>query len=170
MEDLKDKQRKMTDSSASVDYSAQPDSSLPSYSSPPLGQSLKPEVTRRGRSSSPAPSASSLKPESTRASRSRSLSPGESKRKWYHKFKSQPEQPGKEKWRDASLPDKERWKEWQKAKDKERQRGYVVKQAGSKWSGLQELTNIRMQYYADFYRPKNGGGAWWLGLLGGDGE
>lgn len=32
-------------------------------------------------------------------------------------------EPGKEAWRDASLPDKERWKEWQKAKDREMHQG-----------------------------------------------
>lgn len=34
-----------------------------------------------------------------------------------------PPVPGKEKWRDATLSDKERWKEWQKAKDREQMRG-----------------------------------------------
>jgi len=36
----------------------------------------------------------------------------------------QPEEPGKEKWRDASLSDKERWKEWHKAKDREQRARY----------------------------------------------
>ncbi|KAF2856626.1 hypothetical protein T440DRAFT_462872 [Plenodomus tracheiphilus IPT5] len=37
--------------------------------------------------------------------------------------KRAPEEPGKEKWRDATLSEKERWKDWQKAKDKEQARG-----------------------------------------------
>jgi len=45
--------------------------------------------------------------------------------KWYNRFSTQPEKPGEETWRDASLPDKERWKQWQKAKDREQARGYV---------------------------------------------
>ena len=50
------------------------------------------------------------------------------KQKWYYKFSNQAEEPGKEKWRDASLSDKERWKEWHKAKDRERKAGYNVLQ------------------------------------------
>jgi hypothetical protein len=46
--------------------------------------------------------------------------------KWYNKFSTQPEKPGEESWRDASLPDKERWKQWQKAKDREQARGCVT--------------------------------------------
>jgi hypothetical protein len=47
--------------------------------------------------------------------------------KWYHKFaRSEPERPGHEKWRDASLSDKERWKEWHKAKDREQKAGYIA--------------------------------------------
>ena len=34
-----------------------------------------------------------------------------------------PTVPGKEKWRDATLSEKERWKEWNKAKDREQMRG-----------------------------------------------
>lgn len=37
----------------------------------------------------------------------------------------EPPVPGKEKWRDATLPEKERWKEWHKAKDRERMAGCV---------------------------------------------
>ncbi|CAI9632310.1 unnamed protein product [Alternaria burnsii] len=33
---------------------------------------------------------------------------------------------GKERWRDANLSEKERWKDWQKAKDKEQMRGSTV--------------------------------------------
>lgn len=36
-----------------------------------------------------------------------------------HLKKSKPEKPGKETWRDASLSEEQRWKSWQKAKDKE---------------------------------------------------
>jgi hypothetical protein len=39
--------------------------------------------------------------------------------------RSKSAEPGKERWRDATLPEKERWKDWQKAKDKEQMRGYV---------------------------------------------
>lgn len=46
--------------------------------------------------------------------------------KWYNRFSTQPEKPGEESWRDASLPDKERWKQWQKAKDREQARGCVT--------------------------------------------
>ncbi|KAI4951035.1 hypothetical protein J4E86_007544 [Alternaria arbusti] len=34
-------------------------------------------------------------------------------------------EPGKERWRDATLPEKERWKDWQKAKDKEQLQGSI---------------------------------------------
>lgn len=36
---------------------------------------------------------------------------------------SKTEEPGKESWRDASLSDEKRWKEWQKAKDREQKEG-----------------------------------------------
>jgi hypothetical protein len=44
---------------------------------------------------------------------------------WREKLRARraPEQPGKEKWRDASLSEKERWKEWHKAKDREQKSG-----------------------------------------------
>jgi hypothetical protein len=43
------------------------------------------------------------------------------KTSWRDKFHlgSNSEEPGKEKWRDASLSEEERWKGWQKAKDRE---------------------------------------------------
>jgi hypothetical protein len=37
--------------------------------------------------------------------------------------RSKSAEPGKERWRDATLSEKERWKDWQKAKDKEQMRG-----------------------------------------------
>ncbi|EMD89778.1 hypothetical protein COCC4DRAFT_126136 [Bipolaris maydis ATCC 48331] len=37
-----------------------------------------------------------------------------------------PTVPGKEKWRDATLSDKERWKEWNKAKDREQMKGSTI--------------------------------------------
>lgn len=47
----------------------------------------------------------------------------ESKHSWRDKIhRSKSEEPGKEKWRDASLSEEERWKEWQKAKDKEQKK------------------------------------------------
>ena len=44
---------------------------------------------------------------------------------WREKLRAKREPPvaGKERWRDASLSDKERWKEWHKAKDAERKAG-----------------------------------------------
>ena len=69
-------------------------------------------------------SSKSLAPEASKSSRAPSASPSKPKRAWYHKFLKQPEEPGKEKWRDASLSDKERWKEWHKAKDREQRAGY----------------------------------------------
>lgn len=54
--------------------------------------------------------------------------------------------PGKENWRDATLSEKERWKEWQKAKDEEQARGSA---AG---------------YYAQFYKGKGGLGYWLAAL------
>ncbi|KAJ4982783.1 hypothetical protein SVAN01_11719 [Stagonosporopsis vannaccii] len=46
---------------------------------------------------------------------------------WSEKLRARREPPvaGKEKWRDATLSEKERWKEWHKAKDAERKAGYV---------------------------------------------
>jgi hypothetical protein len=38
---------------------------------------------------------------------------------------SEPEEPGKDTWRDDFLSDRERYMEWQKAKDKEQRNGYV---------------------------------------------
>lgn len=61
---------------------------------------------------------------------------------WRDKFRTRAEEPGKERWRDASLSDKERWKEWQKAKDKEQAKGST---AG---------------FYTDFYRKKGSVGYW----------
>lgn len=62
-----------------------------------------------------------------------------------HIHHSSPVEPGKEKWRDATLSDKERWKDWQKAKDKEQKRGST---AGA---------------FTEFYKAK-GAGKWgyWL--------
>ncbi|CAG5178983.1 uncharacterized protein ALTATR162_LOCUS8974 [Alternaria atra] len=40
--------------------------------------------------------------------------------------RSKSAEPGKERWRDATLSEKERWKDWQKAKDKEQMRGSTV--------------------------------------------
>ncbi|EUC38815.1 hypothetical protein COCCADRAFT_82206 [Bipolaris zeicola 26-R-13] len=37
-----------------------------------------------------------------------------------------PSEPGKEKWRDATLSEKERWKDWNKAKDREQMRGSTI--------------------------------------------
>lgn len=47
---------------------------------------------------------------------------------WREKLRARREPPvaGKEKWRDATLSEKERWKEWHKAKDAERKAGYVT--------------------------------------------
>ena len=47
---------------------------------------------------------------------------------WRNKLraKREPAVAGKEKWRDASLSDKERWKEWHKAKDAERKAGLAA--------------------------------------------
>jgi hypothetical protein len=44
---------------------------------------------------------------------------------WRDKFHigSKAEEPGKEKWRDASLSEEKRWKDWQKAKDREQKNG-----------------------------------------------
>ncbi|KAF2192259.1 hypothetical protein K469DRAFT_620325, partial [Zopfia rhizophila CBS 207.26] len=71
----------------------------------------------------------------------------EESKPWYSKFSRTPGEPGKEKWRDASLSDKERWKEWHKARDKERQKGST---AG---------------FYTSLYKGKGGLGywldAWW---------
>ena len=55
---------------------------------------------------------------------------------------SKPEVPGKERWRDATLSEKERWKEWQKAKDRE--------QAAGSTTG----------FYSDFYKGKGKSGYW----------
>jgi hypothetical protein len=68
---------------------------------------------------------------------------------WRDKFHihSKPEVPGKEKWRDASLSEKERWKGWQKAKDKEQARGGAV------------------GFYTQFYKaPGVGKLGYWLAL------
>ena len=54
---------------------------------------------------------------------SKPLKPHTSLRQKLHLRSSSAEEPGKEKWRDATLSDKERWKEWQKAKDREQSRG-----------------------------------------------
>ena len=48
-----------------------------------------------------------------------------SKVSWLEKLRARHKPPvaGKEKWRDATLSEKERWKEWHKAKDAERKTG-----------------------------------------------
>ncbi|KAI4936428.1 hypothetical protein J4E85_001758 [Alternaria conjuncta] len=51
-------------------------------------------------------------------------------------------EPGKERWRDATLPEKERWKDWQKAKDKEQMAGSTI---GA---------------YTQFYKGKGSTGYW----------
>ncbi|KAF2254972.1 hypothetical protein BU26DRAFT_559614 [Trematosphaeria pertusa] len=66
--------------------------------------------------------------------------------KWYHKLfkkgqRPETEQPGKEKWRDANLPDEERWKDWKKAQDR-------AQKAGSTTG-----------YLGQFYKAK--GGRYW---------
>lgn len=61
---------------------------------------------------------------------------------WRDKFRTRAEEPGKERWRDASLSDKERWKEWQKAKDREQAKGST---AG---------------FYTEFYKKKGSFGYW----------
>jgi hypothetical protein len=70
------------------------------------------------------------KPEAPKLQRSFSLPANtkidEKKRpSWREKLRArnEPPVPGKEKWRDATLSDKERWKEWHKAKDAERKAG-----------------------------------------------
>jgi hypothetical protein len=55
---------------------------------------------------------------------------------------SKPEVPGKEKWRDANLNDEERWKDWNKAKDREQAAGSSV------------------GFYTQFYKGKGSGGYW----------
>lgn len=47
------------------------------------------------------------------------------KASWRDRLRARKETPvpGKEKWRDASLPEEERWKEWHKQKDAERKTG-----------------------------------------------
>jgi hypothetical protein len=55
---------------------------------------------------------------------------------------SKPEVPGKEKWRDATLNEKERWKEWQKAKDREQAAGSTI------------------GFYTEFYKGKGKSGYW----------
>ncbi|KAH9868301.1 hypothetical protein J1614_007373 [Plenodomus biglobosus] len=63
------------------------------------------------------------------------------KTSWRDKFYTQKAKvPGKENWRDATLSEKERWKEWQKAKDKEQARGYVD---SAVFSSLGDEDNIR---------------------------
>jgi hypothetical protein len=46
---------------------------------------------------------------------------------WREKLRARRAAPvaGKEKWRDATLSEEERWKEWHKAKDAERKAGLV---------------------------------------------
>ncbi|KAJ8110898.1 hypothetical protein OPT61_g6379 [Boeremia exigua] len=95
------------------------------------------------------------KPEPPKLSRSFSLpitSDNNTTKKvsWREKVRARREPPvvGKEKWRDATLSEKERWKEWHKAKDAERKAGST---AG---------------YYTSFYKAK-GGWAWWLGSVTG---
>ncbi|KAL5372611.1 hypothetical protein DPSP01_013363 [Paraphaeosphaeria sporulosa] len=43
-----------------------------------------------------------------------------------HLSSRKPEEPGKETWRDASLSDEQRWKEWNKAKDREQKRNVLT--------------------------------------------
>ncbi|KAF1841505.1 uncharacterized protein K460DRAFT_369534 [Cucurbitaria berberidis CBS 394.84] len=45
------------------------------------------------------------------------------KKSWRDKFRPQTEEHGKDRSHDASLSDKDRWKDWQKAKDKEQAKG-----------------------------------------------
>ena len=85
--------------------------------------------------SPPTASTTSLidKPDPPKLQRSFSLpaniSKDEKKTKgsWRDRFRArkEPAVPGKEKWRDASLPEEERWKEWHKQKDAERKVGYT---------------------------------------------
>jgi hypothetical protein len=76
-----------------------------------------------------------LVPNTLTASSATTSTPTEKKVKtsWHDilSFSSKPEEPGKEKWCDASLSEKDRWKEWQKAREKEQRNGYVsaVKQS-----------------------------------------
>ncbi|KAF2823367.1 hypothetical protein CC86DRAFT_372340 [Ophiobolus disseminans] len=51
--------------------------------------------------------------------------PQKAKSSWRDKLHlgSKTEEPGKESWRDASLSEEKRWKEWQKAKDREQREG-----------------------------------------------
>ncbi|KAL6150968.1 hypothetical protein ACJQWK_10982 [Exserohilum turcicum] len=66
------------------------------------------------------PQTVSPSPSSTSSS---SLSWSSWKSKLHMHHSTTPPVPGKEPWRDATLSDKERWKEWQKAKDREQMRG-----------------------------------------------
>ncbi|KAF1913748.1 hypothetical protein BDU57DRAFT_531612 [Ampelomyces quisqualis] len=89
----------------------------------------------------PVPELSSPSTKTTHTAKEKSTS------SWRDKlpFSSKPEQTGKEKWRDASLSEDERWKEWQKAKDKEQKNGGA--------------TGV----YSEFFKAK-GAGKWgyWL--------
>lgn len=84
-------------------------------------------------SSTAADTSSPFKQEPAEPSKSSSEATGPSQQaesKWYRKLGSSeaPSTPKREKWRDASLSDKERWKEWNKAKDKEKKAGYLLRE------------------------------------------
>ncbi|USP82728.1 hypothetical protein yc1106_10002 [Curvularia clavata] len=64
--------------------------------------------------------------ESTNEESQSSPSPSSWLSKLHIHHSTSPPVPGKEKWRDATLSDKERWKEWQKAKDKEQMKGSTI--------------------------------------------
>ncbi|OAL56822.1 hypothetical protein IQ07DRAFT_19367 [Pyrenochaeta sp. DS3sAY3a] len=61
---------------------------------------------------------------------------------WRDKLRKRSEERGKERWRDASLNDKDRWKDWQKAKDKEQKQ------------------NSMAGVYTGFYKKKGSVGYW----------
>jgi len=64
----------------------------------------------------PVADASSTSPATASEATSQKANPS-----WREKLHigSKTEEPGKETWRDASLSEEKRWKEWQEAKDKE---------------------------------------------------
>ena len=65
------------------------------------------------------------------ASSNRSSSPAKTPQpKWYHKLSRKGEL-SKEKFKDASLSDEERWKDWHKKMDKNQHEGYVGQSRGN---------------------------------------
>ncbi|CAO2657411.1 Nn.00g035370.m01.CDS01 [Neocucurbitaria sp. VM-36] len=89
-------------------------------------------------------SSDSLKPPTTPLSNTTptSTTTKQADTSWRDKFRKRNEDRGKERWRDASLSDQDRWKDWQKVKDKE------------------QAKNSTAGFYTEQYKKKGSWGYW----------